>query len=276
MKNSLTNNDKRLLLIMFLFVIIVGIGYWGIYPQIKAFYNLGNEIDNEEIKKSVNEQKVANLAFVEAQCKEYEEGMAENKQKFFDILSEADIDLLLTGKAISHKLESFDLNIEIPEEPSDRKAYRYSELYNEQIIRENERKYESIPSDTTETEIEELYGKKSGKDENGEDSEPISEVVDVFGNTDDIGINNDIYAARVIMTLGGERSDLEDFLKELMESDKEILITSFSWGKYRVQQLKNGELSEDEDNPTYGPEYYEIVEMDSLTVTMELYMCEKE
>ena len=275
MKNSLTHNDKRLLLIMFLFVIVVGIGYWGIYPQIKAFYRLGNEIDNEEIKKSVNEQKVANLGFVEAQCKEYEEGMAENKQKFFDILSEADIDLLLTGKAISHKLESFDLSIEIPDTPSDRKAYRYSELYNEQLRWENERKYENIPSDTTESEIEEIYGKKSASSEDGED-EPVSEMIDVFGNTDNIGINNDIYAARVTMTLGGEKSDLEDFLKELMESDKEILITSFSWGKYRVQQFKNGTVIEGENNSSYPPEYYEIVEMDSLTVTMELYMCEKE
>ncbi|MBO4346474.1 MAG: hypothetical protein J5840_02405 [Lachnospiraceae bacterium] len=274
MKNSLTNNDKRLLLIMFLFVIIVGIGYWGVYPQVKAFYRLGNEIDNEEIKKSVNEQKVANLGFVEAQCKEYEEGMAENKQKFFDILSEADIDLLLTGKAISHKLESFDLSIEIPDTPSDRKAYRYSELYNEQLRWESERKYESASSDTTESEIEEIYGKKSKTSEDSQEGEPISEMVDVFGNTDEIGINNDIYAARVTMTLGGEKSDLEDFLKELMESDKEILITSFSWGKYRVQQFKND--IEDENHSTTSPEYYEIIEMDSLTVTMELYMCEKE
>ena len=274
MKNNLTNKDKRLLLIMFLFVIVVGIGYWGIYPQIKAFSRLGNEIDNEEIKKSVNEQKVANLVFVETQCDEYEASMAENKQKFFDIMSEADIDLLLTGKAISHKLESFNLNINIPDTPSDRKAYRYSELYNEQLRRESERSYEETTTSSEEADIEELYGKSKNKD--SKDTEPISETVDVFGDTDKVGVNNDIYAAKVTMTLGGSRSDLEAFLKELMDSDKEILITSFSWGKYRVQRLKESTPIADESMAALAPDYYEIVEMDSLTITMELYMCEKD
>ena len=115
MKSSLTNRDKSLLLFLFLFVVIVGIGYWGIYPQVKAFIKLENKITNEEVKKSVNEQKVANLGFVEAQCEEYEQSMAVNKEKFFDRMTEADIDLLLTGKAIKNKLESFSLNIDIPD-----------------------------------------------------------------------------------------------------------------------------------------------------------------
>ena len=105
---------------MFLFVVIVGIGYWGVYPQIKAFIKLEKEIEKEEVKQSVNDQKVSNLIFVESQCEEYEESMAENKERFFDILNEADIDLLLTGKAIKHKLESFNLSINISEVPSQR------------------------------------------------------------------------------------------------------------------------------------------------------------
>ena len=63
MKSSLTNRDKSLLLFLFLFVVI--------YPQVKAFIKLESKIANEEVKKSVNEQKVANLGFVEAQCTEY-------------------------------------------------------------------------------------------------------------------------------------------------------------------------------------------------------------
>ena len=56
MKSNLSNTDKRLLLIMFLFVIIVGIGYWGVFPQVIAFYKLVNKIDNEVVKQSINEQ----------------------------------------------------------------------------------------------------------------------------------------------------------------------------------------------------------------------------
>lgn len=278
MKSNLSNTDKRLLLIMFLFVIIVGIGYWGVFPQVKAFYKLGNKIDNEEVKQSINEQKVANLIFVESQCDEYEESMAVNKEKFFDMMSEADIDLLLTGKAIKHKLDSFNLNISLSETPSERKAYRYSELYDEQVRLESERDYyESSSSSVSESDIEDLYNKsdskkKNNKDDDDDDKVTEPEVVDLFGDTDVIGINNDIYAAKVTMTLGGDRKDLEAFLEEIMDSDKEILITSFSWGKYRVQKQQDTALVS-EAGETNG---YDIVDMDSLTITMEIYMCEKD
>ena len=63
--------------------------------------------------------------------------------------------------------------------------------------------------------------------------------VDIFGKTDTVGVNNDIYAARVTMTLGGEKANLRAFLQEIMDYDKEILITSFSWSEYRVQKPKD-------------------------------------
>ena len=123
MKTNLTEKDKRLLLIMFIFVIVVGIGYWGILPQIKAYKELGGEIEKQEVLKSVNEQKVANVFFVEAQCEEYEEAMAADKEKFYDMMSEADIDRMLTTMAIKNGLEAFSFSINIPGSPSDRKAY---------------------------------------------------------------------------------------------------------------------------------------------------------
>lgn len=274
MKSSLTNRDKSLLLFLFLFVVIVGIGYWGIYPQVKAFIKLENKIANEEVKKSVNEQKVANLGFVEAQCDEYEKSMAVNKEKFFDRMTEADIDLLLTGKAIKNKLESFSLNIDIPDTPSQRKAYIYSELLPKQM--EWESQVAASEKAFSETEEEDdllgLTGKTKKKDDE-EETVVVDETIDVFGNVDAVGINNDIYAAKVTMVLGGDKKNLEAFLEELMNSDKEILITSFAWSKYRVQRTKDGVILEDLQN---NVDNVEVVELDALTVTMELYMCDKD
>ena len=274
MKNSLTNRDKRLLLFMFLFVVIVGVGYWGIYPQVKAFIKLETKIANEEVKKSVNEQKVANLGFVEAQCEEYENSMAVNKEKFFDRMTEADIDLLLTGKAIKNKLESFSLNIDIPDTPSQRRAYIYSDLLTQQMEWESQvRANEKALSDTEEEdELLGLTGNNKKKKQDEEETVIVEENIDVFGNTDQVGINNDIYAAKVTMVLGGDRKNLEAFLEEIMNSDKEILITSFAWSKYRVQRTKDGVILEDIQNV----ENVEVVELDALTITMELYMCDKD
>ena len=277
MKNSLSRNDKRLLLFMFLFVVIVGIGYWGIFPQIKAFRTLEKDIAREEALQAVNEQKVANATFVESQCKEYEDMMAKDKDKFYDMMNEADIDLLLTSKAIKNKLESFDLNIAIDDSPSDRKAYRYSELYEQQKVWESERAIaESLEEESAEDEILEDFGGKKKKDTSVDEDEEIDENVDIFGNSELVGANTDIYAAKVTMTIGGDRANLEAFLKEIMESDKEILITSFAWSKYRVQRTKNGVIINDKNKNSLKAEDFELVELDALTITMEIYMCDKD
>ena len=275
MKTNLTEKDKRLLLIMFIFVIVVGIGYWGILPQIKAYKELGGEIEKQEVLKSVNEQKVANVFFVEAQCEEYEEAMAADKEKFYDMMSEADIDRMLTTMAIKNGLEAFSFSINIPGSPSDRKAYIYSDLYQQQL------EYEASEAMMVQSELDKedeeiLEGgseKKDDKDDKDSDDESKqSEVVDIFGNTDAIGTNTDIYAAKVTFTLGGNEKDLHNFLNQIINSEKKILITSYSWGEYKTtREVVNPTVEEGEE----GRITQEQITLKSLTISMEIYMCDK-
>ena len=281
MKSNMSQKDKRLLLFMFLFVVVVGIGYWGIIPQIKQYNKLEAEIEEQEALKSINEQKVANYIFVESQCDEFEANMAEDKEKFFDRMKEADVDKLLTNKALKYQLESLNLSIHIDSQPSARMAYRYSDLYSQQIQWAEERKNAAKALAQTDDDL--LSGatdsKKSDKDDEKEDKEKTAveyEVVDIFGNTDTVGVNNDIYAARVTMTLGGEKANLRAFLQEIMDYDKEILITSFSWSEYRVQKPKDGLVITAENRDQLKARDYDVITVDALTITMELYMCDKD
>ena len=281
MKSNMSQKDKRLLLFMFLFVVVVGIGYWGIIPQIKQYNKLEAEIEEQEALKSINEQKVANYIFVESQCEEFEANMAEDKEKFFDRMKEADVDKLLTNKALKYQLESLNLSIHIDSQPSARMAYRYSDLYSQQIQWAEERKNEAKALAQTDDDL--LSGatdsKKSDKDDEKEDKEKTAveyEVVDIFGKTDTVGVNNDIYAARVTMTLGGEKANLRAFLQEIMDYDKEILITSFSWSEYRVQKPKDGLVITAENRDQLRARDYDVITVDALTITMELYMCDKD
>ena len=281
MKSNMSQKDKRLLLFMFLFVVVVGIGYWGIIPQIKQYNKLEAEIEEQEALKSINEQKVANYIFVESQCDEFEANMAEDKEKFFDRMKEADVDKLLTNKALKYQLESLNLSIHIDSQPSARMAYRYSDLYSQQIQWAEERKNEAKALAQTDDDL--LSGatdsKKSDKDDEKEDKEKTAveyEMVDIFGNTDTVGVNNDIYAARVTMTLGGEKANLRAFLQEIMDYDKEIRITSFSWSEYRVQKPKDGLVITAENRNQLKAGDYDVITVDALTITMELYMCDKD
>lgn len=275
MKSNMTERDKKLLLIMFIFVIVVGIGYWGILPQIKKYKSLQSDIDTEEVIKSINEQKIANLFVVEAQCEDYEAEMAENKKKFFDMMTEADIDLFLTTKAIKHNLEAYSLNISIPGQPSGRKAYIYSDLYQQQLEWEEEQR-KSVKIQSDEDLLLDETDKKDNKDKDDDSDEKPEEVVDIFGDTSEIGINRTIYAARVTMTMGGDEKDLKAFLDEIIASDKKILITSFSWGEYRTEKKIENPASEGDESVTNNNvRDYEIVYVKSLTISMEIYMCDQ-
>ena len=284
MKTTMTERDKKLLLGMFIFVIVVAIGYWGIIPQIKAYNKLGTKIDKEEVTKNVNEQKVSNLIFVESMCEEYEETMAENRAKFYDMMSEAEIDFLLTTKAVNHNLEAYSLSIDIPNSPSDRMAYIYSDLYKDQLEWESQRELLYLDEDVEE---DDLLG--TGDDKKDDDDEEEKETVDIFGNTDVVGENTDVYVAKVTLSLGGDEADLKAYLDELMASEKKILITSFSWGEYRTQQpvtvtvdeiiqaeeKAEAEASTETTTTKKTETKYELVTVKSLTISMEIYMCEK-
>ncbi len=266
---------------MFLFVVVVGIGYWGILPQIKQYKKLETEIEEQEALKSINEQKVANYLFVEAQCEEFEANMAEDKEKFFDRMKEADVDKLLTNKALKYQLESLNLNIHIDSQPSSRMAYRYSDLYSQQLSwqAEMEKKRKTQQAVGEDDLLSGATGTKDtdSKEESSESKElATEELVDIFGDTDAVGTNNDIYAARVTMTLGGEKANLRAFLQEIMNLDKEVLITSFSWSEYRVQKPKAGLVVTNENRNTLRSGDYDVITVDALTITMELYMCDKD
>lgn len=276
MKSNLTEKDKRLLLFMFLFVIVVGIGYWGILPQIKQFNTLENEIDKETVKQSINEQKVMNLFIVEDQCTEYEEAMAEDKTKFYDMMTEADIDRMLTSNAVSNGLEVFSFSVNIPDKPSSRMAYIYSDLYQRQLEYEAERKLtdkEISKNNDDEELLNEASGKKSSKDQKEEKVDIMKqEVVDVFGNADAIGVNTDIYAARVTISLGGDEAALHRFLNQMIDSDKKVLITAYNWGEYKTTKEVKTKSTEDDEKETTTKE---VVIKKSLTITMEFYMCKQ-
>ena len=276
MKSNLTEKDKRLLLFMFIFVIVVSIGYWGIIPQIKQYRELEGEIEKETVKQSINEQKVMNLFLVEDQCSTYEEEMAEDRAKFFDMMTEADIDRMLTTNAVSNGLEIYSFSVNIPDKPSSRMAYVYSDLYQEQLEYEQQQRLAEknfTEGKSDEEELEELSSsKKESSDKDSDEKAVESEVVDVFGNTDTIGTNTDVYAARVTISLGGDEAALHRFLNQMIESDKKVLITSYNWGEYKTTKEIKTKSTEDDEKESVEKE---IVIVKSLTITMEFYMCKQ-
>lgn len=51
MKLEMTQKDKNLLIMLSIFVIVVCIGYWGIYPVVKGIVNTNKEITTQKETK---------------------------------------------------------------------------------------------------------------------------------------------------------------------------------------------------------------------------------
>ena len=80
MLKNISDKDKKLLVFMFIVVIVAVFGYWGVYPQIKAFNKLAPKIEAEELKAEVNQIKAANAIFVADIANDYAEQIEKEKR----------------------------------------------------------------------------------------------------------------------------------------------------------------------------------------------------
>lgn len=311
MKTNMTESDKRLLTGMFLFVIIVAIGYWGILPQVKRYRALESKIEKEEDEKQLNQMKIANLGLIEMQAEEYEEKIAERKDEFYQIMKSSEVDKMMTEMATDNHLDIYELNFTMPSIPTERMAYQYSALYQRQ--QEMKAEYESSSKDDLETTAS--TKKSDDKDEDGEEGE-----TDATGDGDSSGSSNtaalmeemmggeeggyqpntDIYAVPVTMTVGGDLENLDSFIDSILAIDKRILLVGYSWGEFRdvIRRDANGNViretsgdsvsssaTTDSAEASDGTEsgvstndlsnvQVEVITRKSLTVRLEIYMCD--
>lgn len=306
MKTNMTENDKKLLTGMFLFVIIVAIGYWGILPQVKRYKALESKIEKEEDEKKLNQMKIANLGLIEMQAEEYEEKISERKDEFYQIMKSSEVDRMMTEMATDNHLDIYELKFTMPSSPSERMAYQYSSLYQRQ---------KEMKDNYKETEDDESDSKKSSDKDDDDDSsskkskslnKSTAEFMDEMMGEEEGGYqpNTDIYAVPITMTVGGDLEDLDKFIDDIIAIDKKVLLVGYSWGEFRdvIRRDANGNIiretsgnsktgtvsssaTTDSVGATEGTEsgvstndltnvQVEVITRKSLTVRLEVFMCD--
>lgn len=306
MKTNMTERDKRLLVGMLLFVIIVAVGYWGILPQYKRYKKLETKIEQEEEEQKLNKMKIANLAMIEMQAEEYEQKIAEKKDEFYQVMKSSEVDKMMTELASNRGLDIYELSFSMPGSPTERMAYQYSDLYNRQ--QDMKKEYESSLQEDSE---------KKKPDEKNDDEKDVDLKSNTASNnsgsadlmTEMMGAeeggyqpNTDIYAVPVTMTVGGDLEDLHSFINDIIGIDKRVLLVGYSWGEFRnvIRRDANGNIIrstqgnasdssiisaansaangvssavDSADGTTTGGTV-EVVVRKSLTVRLEIYMCD--
>ena len=288
MKTNMTARDKKLLVGMFIGVIIVAIGYWGILPQVKQYRALASKIEKEEAAQSINKQKLINTGAIEAQADNYESLIAERRDEFYPIMTSSEVDKMMTQMAVSHGLNIYDLNFNMPSDPTGRLAYQNSDLYTWQVQAMADYTPEETASDDDMLSLDsDSDSKEKDKDKDKDSATTTPTMTDeelmmeVMGNEEGgYQPNTDIYAVPVTITVGGDIYDLEQFIDEINNLDKRALLIGYTWGEFRdvVRRDSEGNVISSDSTTSEATDSsdttVEVITRKSLTVRLEIYMCD--
>lgn len=198
MKLGITEKDKKLLIMLLMFVIVVGIGYWGIYPNIKSMKKIEKSIEKEKEKKEENEEKTAQLPVLRKDNKAYEEDILVVREDFFPVMTSDMVDKYLTNMVLGYKLNAYNLEISMPK----------SEVILEPYF---------ISKKAVDAEKKDKKEKKKEKEEKKEKE----------------NIKTGVYCVQVSFKVGGDEKTLIKFIDDLADSDKKLRINKYSWQNER-------------------------------------------
>lgn len=210
MKMEMTEKDKKLLVMLAVFIIVVCIGYWGVYPIIKDIRTINESMLEQEDIRSINELKLSQVALMEADNANLESDITNARSAFFPMMTSAEIDRYFTDMVLSYGLYSYDLNIKMPTEETDLKPYQYSEKATVQD--------EEASEGTTSAASDEL----------------------IF----DDDVMTGIYTANISMRLGGDEKKLNQLVDDLSGSEKKLRVSRYSWSEERSMAYDSEEEGE--------------------------------
>lgn len=195
MQTQMTERDKKLIVFLAIFVLVVAGGYWGVYPAVSKIISINMEIQDAEAERDENEMKLAQLLLVETENQNIESEIATARADFFPVMTSDQVDKYVTELILDYNLYAYDLNIIMPTEEAEVNPYQYSA--------------KAALQETTEAQIAD-----SGI-ENAEE------------------IQTGIYEVSVTVRVGGEREHIQQLIDDLSATEQKLHLNSYSWGSER-------------------------------------------
>lgn len=235
---QMTARDKKLLIFLAIFVIVVGVGYWGLLPQIRAIGEISDEIVIQEDKMFLDDMKVAELPFLMDENSELEESIVEARSHFYPVMTSDGIDKMLTFMVLDYNLQAYDLSIEMPNDEASLEAYQYSVKYEED-------KYAA----------DEEYDDSTNDDDKDSEDDAVTEFLEYEEEP-----STGVFAVRASMRLGGSEENLKKLINDLSATNETIHLVRYNWVRH--------------ENLTYNEETGEfhaepVVE---LSIDLNIYM----
>ena len=271
MQTQMTERDKRLIVMLSIIVLVVGFGWWGIRPALKANKEMKEELEQQESEREINEMKLANLPMYEAEAASYEELIAEERVNFFPIMASNEIDRYFTDMILSKGLSSYDLTIKVGAEPVPVEPYQYSKLADQVAL-------EAIELELGNTLSTDENSKESEDSEDSEDSESSGDgLEDPFAYTSSLAFNSEIYGVDVTLRLAGDIDKLKALIEELSTSEKKLLVRNCVWSEEisMVNDYSGYSSSDDEEEDEDDAPVALMKSTTVLNINLTMYMCDQ-
>lgn len=250
MQIQMTERDKKLIVFLSVFVIVVAIGYWGIYPAIKKTALANMEIQEQKDLQQINEMKMAQVTMLEVENERLEEEITEARAEYFPLMTNDEIDKLMTTYVLGYNVYAYDLAIHRSDEQAEVGPYKYSEKAQQpvEIIEEPEPQDVDMGTKT----------KNAISD--------VDEYASEDGLSDDLFASDEltgIYAANLTLKVGGDAEQLQKIIDDLSHSGNKLQLVGYTWSNVRsIEYDENGS--------------YDVILERILTLSIDMYMCAEE
>ena len=233
---KLTERDKKLLLMLAYFVIIVGFGAFVFRPLIAYYTDLGDRVILLEEQKEEMDARLAEAEGLEQRRNELADLFRISTQDLYPMLGSEEVDKEITGIVLSCGMQAMSLNIAMPEESTGLQMYPYAETGQELVL----------PGDAAAAETETATVTETG------------ELTEQTETTEDEAAGQSyIYAPVVRLTAAGSSAQADELIDRLTRDYPAIRLRSYS------RQLQSADYMEGGTG------------LEFLTLELELYMCDR-
>lgn len=242
----LTEKDKKLLYALCIVLILAVFGLFVIKPQIEKRGKLTEQLEELEVKEGAMQIAIAGAPASDQIIKESKKEFDEITKDFYPLMISNQIEPVITEMVLKHGLTSVQLEVSSKPEIKDIEAYFASEAA-QQVA------------------LDAMMKEAEGKEDTGTAEQDIAtqdvenEPAQTGGETQAAIAQDIVYTSQIAVTVSGSRESMEALIDEISNDRPAIRVTGFTMDTQTGINAEN-----------------QVQSVSSMTIKMELYMCNKE
>ena len=125
---KVTERDKKILLVLAVFLIVLGLIAGVLMPLMENTQKLGEEIAEAEVEKQEKEMKVAALPGMRSRMEKAEEELSTMQERYYPVMKSVEIDRMMTNTAVNCGIQVLDMDIKMPDFTSYTTLLNYGDI----------------------------------------------------------------------------------------------------------------------------------------------------